>query len=248
MLQETRLLMGMPITVRTQDDEATQEHLNEVFDSFQSVDDTFSPYKASSEVSRLNRGELAPEGYSDDLREALALAERTKRETGGYFDIMRAGVCDPSGVVKGWAIRRAAERLRAHGLRNFYVDAGGDIQVAGTLDGAPWRVGIRNPFDRRQIVKALAVSDCGVATSGTAVRGQHIYNPLNPDAPLLDVVSLTVIGEDVCDADRFATGAFAMGQAGIRFIEDLPGFEGYMIDAHGVATYTSGFERYVLRV
>lgn len=248
MLRETRLVMGMPVTVQTQDDAATQEHLNRAFAYFQYVDETFSPYKASSEVSRLNRGELAPEGYSADLRETLALAERTKRETGGYFDIMRDGVCDPSGVVKGWAIRRAAELLRASDLKNFYVDAGGDIQAIGTHDGAPWRVGIRNPFNRQQIVKALAVSDCGVATSGTAVRGQHIYNPLDPATPLLDVVSLTVIGADICDADRFATAAFAMGRAGIRFIEHLPGFEGYMIDAHGVATYTSGFERFTLRV
>lgn len=248
MLKETRLLMGMPITVQLEDADATQERLNEVFDYFQYVDETFSTYKPTSEVSRLNRGELAPENYSEDLRETLALAERTKRETHGYFDIMRDGVCDPSGVVKGWAIARAADLLRARGLSNFYVEAGGDIQAVGARDGAPWRVGIRNPFNRQQIVKALAVSDRGVATSGTAVRGQHIYNPLDPGATLLDVVSLTVIGADICDADRFATAAFAMGQAGIRFIEELPGFEGYMIDAHGVATYTSGFERYTLRV
>ena len=248
MLKETRLLMGMPITVQIQDDDATQQRLNDVFDYFEYVDETFSTYKATSEVSRLNRGELTPEGWSDDLREALALAERTKIETGGYFDIMRYGVCDPSGAVKGWAIGRAADLLRARDLKNFYIEAGGDIQAVGARDGAPWRVGIRNPFNRQQIVKALAVSDCGVATSGTAIRGQHIYNPLNPEAPLLEVVSLTVIGADICDADRFATAAFAMGRAGIRFIEDLPGFEGYMIDAHGVATYTSGFERYTLRV
>ena len=249
MVSETRLVMGMPVTVRAEGPGASQEHLNEVFAFFHYVDETFSPYIATSEVSRLNRGEIAPERYSDDLKEILALAERTKRETGGYFDILRNGVCDPSGVVKGWAIRRASDLLRAHGLENFYVDAGGDIQVAGARDdGALWRVGIRNPFNRQQIIKALEVRDCGVATSGTAVRGQHIYNPLAPDTPLRDVVSLTVIGADICDADRFATAAFAMGRAGIQFIEALPGFEGYMIDAHGIATYTSGFVRYVLRV
>ena len=47
------------------------------------------------------------------------------------------------------------------------------------------------------------------------------------------------------EANRFATAAFAMGPAGINFIEQLPGFEGYMIDPGGMATYTSGFERYV---
>jgi hypothetical protein len=39
-----------------------------------------------------------------------------------------------------------------------------------------------------------------------------------------------------------------MSRAGVRFIEDLPGFDAYMIDRYGMATYTSGFERYTLRV
>ncbi len=57
---------------------------------------------------------------------------------------------------------------------------------------------------------------------------------------------MTVIGPDVYEADRFATAAFAMGRMGVAFVEGLDGFEGYMIDAQGIATYTSGFERYVL--
>lgn len=247
MVKQTRLLMGMPITVLAQDADATQEDLDQVFDLFQAVDERFSPFKETSEVSRLNRGELAPERYSDDLRETLALAETTRRESHGYFDIMRDGICDPSGVVKGWAIQRAADLLRARGRANFFIDAGGDIAVAGLRDGALWRVGIRNPFNRAQIVKALAVTDCGVATSGTAIRGQHIYNPHAPGAPLLEIVSLTVVGPNVRDADRFATAAFAMGRAGVQFVQDLPGFEAYMIDRDGRATATSGFERLTLR-
>jgi thiamine biosynthesis lipoprotein len=57
-------------------------------------------------------------------------------------------------------------------------------------------------------------------------------------------VSITVIGPDVLEADRFATAAFAMGKGGIAFIENLPGFEGYAIDAQGIATMTSGFGAY----
>lgn len=33
-----------------------------------------------------------------------------------------------------------------------------------------------------------------------------------------------------------------MGESGIDFIERLLGFEGYMIDSKGIATFTSGFE------
>jgi thiamine biosynthesis lipoprotein len=108
-------------------------------------------------------------------------------------------------------------------------------------------VGIRNPFNRDQIVKVLSLTDRGVATSGTAIRGQHIYNPHQPNTPLREIVSITLIGPNVLEADRFATAAFAMGQEGIQFVEALSGFEGYMIDADAKATYTSGFERYVAR-
>jgi thiamine biosynthesis lipoprotein len=245
-MKQTRLLMGMPITVEVLDPRAGAADLNAVFAYFGSIDETFSTYKASSEVSRINRGELAPAQYSDDMRTILALAEQTKRETNGYFDIECDGQIDPSGIVKGWAIRNAAQILAGHGFRDYYVDAGGDAQIGGTKRGTPWRVGIRNPFNRDENVKILALTECGIATSGTAIRGQHIYNPHQPHAPLLDIVSLSVIGPDVYEADRFATAAFAMGARGISFIERRPGLEGYQIDRNGIATFTSGFERFAL--
>ena len=245
-MKQTRLLMGMPITIEVVDPTVTQSDLDKAFVYFASVDDTFSTYKATSEISRINRGELLPAQYSEEMQAILALSEQTKKETYGYFDIQHNGMYDPSGIVKGWAIQNAANMLKAWGLRNFYIDAGGDIQVAGNKDGKPWRVGIRNPFNRKENVKILAVTDKGIATSGTAIRGQHIYNPHHPRTPLRDIASLTVIGPDVYEADRFATAAFAMGKKGIHFIEKLAGFEGYMIDAHARATFTSGFERYTL--
>ena len=115
-----------------------------------------------------------------------------------------------------------------------------------TAKGQAWRIGIRNPFDRDEIVKVVQVSSEGVATSGTAVRGQHIYNPRSPGKPITDITSLSVIGPDIYEADRFATAAFAMGARGIKFIEARPGLEGYMIGTDKQATFTSGFERYVV--
>ena len=244
--------MGMPITLEIVDTTGamgatvTQNDMDAIFAYFVSVDERFSTYKETSEISQFNRGELLPEQYSEDLRTVLALCEKTKKETRGYFDIWHDGRYDPSGVVKGWAIQNAANMLQARGFQHFYVDAGGDIQVSGNKDGELWRVGIRNPFNRNEYVKVLSLTNCGVATSGTAIRGQHIYDPHHPKMPLTDVVSITVIGPNVYEADRLATAAFAMGTRGIQFIESLTGFEGYMIDAHARATYTSGFERYVL--
>ena len=246
-MKHTRLLMGMPITVEVVDATVTQDDLEQVFAYFVCVDETFSTYKTTSEISKINRGELLPEQYSEDMKTVLALCEQTREDTDGYFDIRSDGICDPSGLVKGWAIQNAANMLRAWGFRNFYIDAGGDIQVAGYKDGRPWRIGIRNPFNRAEHVKALALTDQGIATSGTAIRGQHIYNPHNRGVPLLEIASMTVVGPNIYEADRFATAAFAMGRKGILFIERLAGFEGYMIDMHGIATFTSGFERYVIQ-
>jgi thiamine biosynthesis lipoprotein len=245
-MKATRILMGMPITVevRDSDDETLIESL---FAHFARVDAMFSTYKETSEISAINAGRLRLEQASPEMRAIFAMAEQTRRETGGYFNIWRGGRYDPAGIVKGWAIAGAADILRAAGSAHFYVDAGGDIEAAGLNgDGLPWRVGIRNPFDIRQIVKVLAITGCGVATSGTSIRGQHIDDPHAPGRPIDEIVSLTVVGPNVYEADRFATAAFAMGRRGIMFVEQLAGFEGYLIDAGGQATLTSGFGRYVL--
>ncbi|HEU5373969.1 MAG TPA: FAD:protein FMN transferase [Ktedonobacteraceae bacterium] len=245
-MKHTRLIMGMPITLEVVDATVTQADLDQIFAFFVSVDETFSTYKETSEISRINRGELSAAQASSVVSTILAFSEQTRQDTQGYFDIHRDGIIDPSGIVKGWAIQQAAHLLEEQGFQHFFIEAGGDIQVAGNNHGKLWRIGIRNPFNRHENVKVLALTDRGVATSGTAIRGQHIYNPYDRTTPIRDIVSLTVIGPNVYEADRFATAAFAMGRKGVYFLERLTGFEGYMIDAQARATLTSGFERYVL--
>lgn len=240
--------MGMPISVEVIDSSATPEHIEEVYSYFNYIDEKFSTYKDSSEISRFNRDEIKQNDLSDDMKTILDLSEVTKNETDGYFNIQRAdGSYDPSGLVKGWAIYNAAKLLEHEGIKNFYVDAGGDIQTKGkNAQGNTWSVGIRDPFNvkEKKIVKTVYLKDKGIATSGTYIRGQHIYNPKDRNKIISEIVSLSVIGTNVYEADRFATAAFAMGKRGIEFLEELPGFEAYMIGSNGIATMTSGFEKY----
>jgi len=247
MPHETRLIMGMPVCVAIHDAAATLQDMDAVFRIFTNADRRFSPFRPDSELSHLNRREIAPEECSDSMHEILALAEETRIQSNGYFDIRRPdGTLDPCGIVKGWAINKAAEELARRGLGDFFIDAGGDIQACGrNAKGAEWCIGIRNPFQAKEIVKVLYPRGAGVATSGNYLRGPHIYNPYAPEAPLDEVVSLTVIGPDILDADRFATAAFAMGREGIVFIERLAGFEAYEIDAGGTARMTSGLGHYL---
>jgi FAD:protein FMN transferase len=246
-MRDTRILMGMPISVEILDAPSSQL-IETVYDYFDAVDQRFSTYKDTSEISAINRGEILEAALSAEMLEVFALAEKTRDETAGYFNMRnRAGLIDPSGVVKGWAVRNAARIIERAGATNFYVDAGGDIQAHGkNSDGEDWRVGIRNPFNDQEVIKVINISGQGIATSGSYVRGEHIYNPHQPAEKLDSIVSLSVIGPDVLEADRFATAAFAMGESGIYFIEQRDGLEGYAINAEGIATMTTGFGAFVI--
>ncbi len=244
-MKQTKILMGMPISleiIKCFD----KKVFDRVFDYFGDVDHRFSTYKKDSEISKINRGELHRKDFSPKVREVFKLAEQTKKETGGYFNIARPDEkIDPSGIVKGWAIFNAAKILKRYGFKNFYVEAGGDVEVSGLKNKKKWRVGIKNPFNVEEIVKMIEVSSCGVATSGNYARGEHIYNP-KTQLQANEIASITIIGPNAYEADRFATAAFAMGGKGIEFIARQRGLEGYMIDNGGIATVTPGFDKYEL--
>ena len=239
--------MGMPIEIEIVGEGAlVRTALEDAFAYFTQVDEEFSTYKEESAISRINRGKLSLHEASEEMRRVFAVSAAAKEETKGYFDIRRPdGRVDPSGIVKGWAIEEAAARITAAGFADFFVNAGGDIASSGqNAAGEPWSVGIENPFAREEIVKVVYPRGRGIATSGSYIRGAHIYDPHDPGRPLDEVTSVTVIAPSVMRADMLATAAFAMGREGIAFLEQLPEVEGYQIDATMTATMTSGFDRF----
>ena len=240
--------MGMTISVEVIDKEITESEIEKVFSYFKYIDEKFSTYKDTSEISLINKGKIKETQYSEDMKTVLKLSEETKKETEGYFDIRdKDELLDPSGIVKGWSIHEASQILKKSGFNNFCINAGGDIQVSGrNADRQKWALGIRSPFNpEKEIIKVVQLTTEGLATSGNYIRGQHIYNPHDKKEVLTDIVSLSVIGPNIYEADRFATAAFAMGIEGINFINKLDGFEGYAINSHSIATMTTNFEKYV---
>jgi thiamine biosynthesis lipoprotein len=234
--------MDMPVIVEVIDPLVTEKIFEEVFNYFTYIDNTFSPFKKTSELTKINQGKLQKKEWSQDMKTVFKLCEQTSKETLGYFNIEKNRQFDPLGLVKGWAINNAANILKTKDFKNFYVEAGGDIQVYGkNKENKLWRIGIQNPFNLKQNVKIAILNNQGIATSGTYLRGQHIRKVID------DIISLTVIGPNIYEADRFATAAFAMGKKGIKFIENLSGFEGYMIDNKGIATFTSNFNNFVYK-
>jgi FAD:protein FMN transferase len=241
-LRRTENVMGMPVTVQVNDPATPPTALDDVFADFDHLDQIFSPFVETSAVSRINRGELRPDDADDLVKQALHLCRLYEAATDGYFSAWLAGALDPSGLVKGWAIDRACTILDGYGCRNYYVDAGGDLQARGANEhGRPWRVGIRHPIRRDQLARVISASDLAVATSGTYEKGDHIVDP-HTGVAATELLSFTVAGPDILQADVYATAGFAMGKAGLEFVERSAGYEAYAIDRYCIASWTPGFD------
>ena len=242
-LQRVEQIMGLPIVLDVRDEGADDATVEPAFDWLREVDARFSTYKDDSEISRLNRHELSLERAHRDVRAVLARCDALRTQTRGYFDARYAGseAVDPSGLVKGWAVDRAAALLDRAGLRNYALNAGGDIRLrGGALPDSYWSVGIEHPLLPLEIAAVLEVSDTAVATSGAYARGQHVLDP-HSGKPPNGVLSVTIVGPELATADAFATAAFAMGSAGPDWTRGLEGYEAMTILADGRVLSTAGF-------
>jgi len=236
-------VMGMPIVVDVRDPDVDDAVLDRMFDWLRFVDATFSTYKAGSEVSRINRGELSIEEAHPDVREVLERCEELRHETNGYFDARPASdaVLDPSGLVKGWSIDRAAAILDEAGLRNYALNAGGDVIVRGrAIPDDCWRVGIQHPKELDKVAKVVIANELAVATSGAYARGDHVLDPHTRRAPA-GVLSVTITGPVLATADAYATAAFAMGVQGPKWTARLRDYEAMTILAAETVLSTPGF-------
>ena len=241
-MHRVEYVMGMPIVVDVRDPDVDDAVLDRVFDWFRFVDETFSTYKDDSEISRIDRGELALEDAHPDVREVLERCEELRDETGGFFDV-RAGsdALDPSGLVKGWSVDRAAAILDEAELRHFAVNAGGDVVLSGrALPDDCWRVGIQHPLERDRIAKVVEATDLAVATSGAYARGDHVFDP-HTRRPPEGILSVTITGPVLATADAYATAAFAMGLEAPRWTARLGGYEAMTILADETVLSTPGF-------
>ena len=236
---EVRDIMGMPIGIEVAD--AAPLDVEPAFAWLREVDAIFSTYREDSDISRLDRGEITLAEARPEVDEVLTRCLALERATEGFFSVRPAGRLDPSGLVKGWAVAGAADRLAAAGARNFCVNAGGDVIVRGRPEpGRRWRVGIRHPIELDRIAAVVAVEDLAVATSGEYERGGHIVDP-HTGRPPSGLLSVTIVGPDLATADAYATAAFAMGEDGPAWTATLDGYDALCITSDRQVLSTPGF-------
>lgn len=174
------------------------------------VDRTYGPLVRNSLVARFRRGEITAEAFPP-LADLVARCANMRAVTDGWFDAWAGpGGFDPGGLIKGWAIDRAAARLRAAGVADYAVVAGADLVVNGRAPhGQPWRVAVHHPGPASPPVH-LELTGGAIGTSGFGGRRGHVTDP-HTGRPVDHTQPVTVIGPHLADADAYATALFAAG-------------------------------------
>ncbi len=245
-------VMGLPVSLalrgRHADDGAGRAAWDEAMAVLREADRVFSTYRTDSWVSRLGRDEVALADCPPEVAEVLELGTRAERDSGGAFSVVRQRpgaphgdlVLDPTGVVKGWAVDRAALALRGLDDTDFCLSAGGDL-VCRTLDPdvPAWRIGIEDPHRPTRVLAVVPVRDGGVATSGTAHRGAHLVDA-RTGLPPVGVASVTVVAPSLTWADIDATAAYARGADAARWLGRRPARTGLVVWADGTTSVVGG--------
>lgn len=212
-------IMGMPISIHVLNHSGhlgpeSERAIAACFAELRDIDRIFSTYREDSDIRRIARGELDPADADPRVATVEAACRAAAIETAGLFCANRQGWFDPTGYVKGWSVENAARRHLAPLLADEVavgINAGGDMQLF-TAPDAKWRwiVGIADPRRRGEVIATLEVVNGAVATSGSAERGHHIFDPRTGE-PARGVVSASVVDDSLARADLWATAAVVAG-------------------------------------
>jgi thiamine biosynthesis lipoprotein len=160
---------------------------------------------------------------------------------------------DFGGVAKGWAAYQTVERLKEYG--SALMNAAGDIAISDSLaSGAPWPIGVRNPFVKDTDFETLNLNRCGVATSGRDRRRwnqnglprHHIIDPYTGQPAETNVMTATIVGPTVMEAEAAAKAVLILGgEEGLKWIDSDPVLAGIIVLENGHTFYSQRINEYL---
>jgi thiamine biosynthesis lipoprotein len=249
------------------DDKSEVAKLNGSFPAPAAVGaDTYDVIRRALQINTLTDGafditvwpliELWSKAQEKDTLPTPAEVELAKQATGPANVTLLAGHeialkhprtrIDLGGIGVGYAIDEAARIFREAGIKNFYIDASGDIYAGGlNCRKEPWRIGVKDPGNKEKLIDIIRLRDQAVTTSGNyeryftiaGERFSHIIDPLT-GYPQKEVISATVIAPTGIEADALATAVTVMGhQKGNGLLDRLgEGYAGLVVSEENGAT------------
>lgn len=155
------------------------------------------------------------------------------------------------GIAKGYIVDYAARVLESCGIKNYLINAGGDIRVSGTKSNdKPWMIAVQDPNKKGHYPAVIKMTKGAVATSGNyeiyfdkEKLFYHIIDPHTGMSPRVDV-SVSVVSKTCADADALSTAVFVMSpKQGIKFISSIGGREVLIITREGQKFTSPGWKR-----
>lgn len=230
--------MGMPISIEIKNFN-NDETFIKLEEYFKSVEDKFSPYIKTSEINRYNKDKSIK--VSDDFLMVKTACEYYEKFTNGYFSADFDGkTYNPTGFVKGWAVKNAAEIISSCGYSTYFINAGGDI-VARSDSEFKWHIGIQHPLQKNSVLRSFKAKSCAVATSGYYEKGKHVVNPKTSKTNN-SLLCVTVVGPDIEKTDVLATTLLVMGKKGLPFINSVNNYSAILFDKDLKAIISKNFQ------
>ncbi len=195
-------------------------------------------------VTPLVGGALEHAGY--DAKYSLQ-AQPGKPTTQRWDDVMKWHrtkvtvyepiVLDVGAAGKGYLIDLVARLLTSHNIKEFIIDASGDIRHAGTVAE---RIGLENPYDPSSVVGVAELSSsslCGSASNRRAWGNwHHIIDPRSGE-PVREVVATWAVAKEAMIADGLATALFFVPPSSLKKWD----FQAVRLFADGRIEKTPGF-------
>lgn len=161
---------------------------------------------------------------------------------------------DLNGIVPGYAADKIAELLEGLGVRDYLIDVGGELRVAGNKQaGRTWTAAIEMPDSPERVADSVfELTNTALATSGDyrnyyerdGTRISHTLDPRTHRPIEHRLASVTVLAPTAAQADALATALNVLGPDAGFELAQRHGLSVLMLVRSGPATFerlTSGY-------
>lgn len=165
---------------------------------------------------------------------------------------------DLGGIAKGWIADRLCDRLVEAGATAALISLGtSSTYVLGHKpDGAPWRIGMRDPMGESTASISAVVELADVALTSSGLYDQqfeldgttywHILDPATGYPAQTDMLGVAVVTPTAVQGDAFSTMLFIKGieEGSAWLAENYPDVAARFIGEDDGAVLLNGFEDY----
>ena len=246
-IEESKFLFGtyIKIVVYSDDKEKAMNSIEKAFNEIQRIDEKYNSKVEGSLIYNLNTTDnktmkldaegLELWGFTEEAMELPNLKLPTKEEieyTKTFVDFSKVHISedgtltlespvkeiDTGSFLKGYAIYRAKEVLKAEGIDSAFITSISSMDLIGTKpEGKPWKIGLQNPENPSEILGIVPLKNRAMGVSGdyqtyVEIDGKMYHHILDKDTgyPVEDKKMVVVLCNNAFEADLLSTTFFLM--------------------------------------